>query len=47
MDEVLVDSVVLCLVETLLILVVDTCELVVGVPLAVAKRDRHTVRRAS
>lgn len=43
-DEVLMDAVELCLVETLLDLVVDTCELVGGVPLAMAKRARHTVR---
>lgn len=45
-DEVLVDTVVLCLVEVLLVLVVEACELVVGVPLAMAMRTSHTVSRA-
>lgn len=44
-EEVLVDAVVLCWVETLLILVVDAWELVVGAPLAVATKARHAVRR--
>ena len=46
LDEVLVDTVVLCLVDVLLVLVVDECGLVVGVPLAMAMRARHTVSRA-
>ena len=44
-EEVLVDAVVLCWVERLLVLVVEAWELVVGAPLAVATKARHAARR--
>lgn len=43
--DILLDENFLCLVETLLVFVVDPCKLVVGVPLTVATKARHAMRR--
>ena len=44
-EEVFVDEIVLCLLETLLVLDVEACELVVGELLLVAIKTRNTVTR--